>query len=55
LLAVYAGNFACSKILGAAVQIDRPLMLDIDPEPDRIAVCFEPEPSLDRPWSDRIH
>lgn len=50
---------SCRLLTGAAAQIVYPPMLDIAPELDRAAVCFEPVPSLDRPpvigWPDRIH
>jgi hypothetical protein len=45
---VGAGDPTCSWNAGVATQIDRPQMLDIEPEPDRVAFCFEPVPSPDR-------
>ncbi|TVP98636.1 MAG: hypothetical protein EA381_11935 [Planctomycetaceae bacterium] len=35
-------------------RIDRPQLLGIAPEPDRIAICFEPKPSPDRLRAMRI-
>jgi hypothetical protein len=38
-----------ASIDDTAAQIDRPQMLDIAPKLDRVAVCFEPVLSPDRP------
>lgn len=49
------GGPACSGITVAAAQIDGPQMPDIAKELDRAAVCFEPVPSLDRPFGVRSY